>query len=118
MTELNEIKYKKPEKSKHILVVKILLKESVNIWEEDVRKESFNTSLLKLFDVKVQEILPDIEECNLDLENFATVISGYVVKKIKCSVCKALLLAESGEVQCSYLEKIDFLKNCIDSTRD
>ena len=60
----------------------------------------------------MQEILPDIGECNLGSESFevATVISGYMVKKfnkkVKCSVCVALLLAESGKVQCSYLEKL------------
>ena len=27
-------------------------------------------------------------------------------KKIKCSACKSLKLAESGEVRCSYLEKL------------
>ena len=100
------------ETSERILAVKTLLKESVNIWEEDVRKESCNISLMKLFDDKLQEILPDIEECNLDSESFevATVISGYVVKKvnkkIKCGVCKTFLLAESGEVQCQYFEKL------------
>ena len=35
------------ETSERILAVKTLLKESVNIWEEDVRKESCNTSLMK-----------------------------------------------------------------------
>ena len=100
------------ETSERILAVKTLLKESVNIWEEDVRKESCNISLMKLFDDKLQEILPDIEECNLDSESFelATVISGYVVKKfnkkIKCGVFKTFLLAESGEVQCQYFEKL------------
>ena len=66
------------ETSERMLAVKTLLKESVNIWEEDVRKESCNISLMKLFDDKLQEILPDIEECNLDSESFevATVISG------------------------------------------
>ena len=35
------------ETSERILAVKTLLKESINIWEEDVRKESCNISLMK-----------------------------------------------------------------------
>ena len=38
------------EKSERILAVKRLLKESVNIQEEDVRNESCNISLHKIFD--------------------------------------------------------------------
>ena len=41
------------ETSECILALKTLIKKSVNIWEEDVRKESCNISLLELLNDKL-----------------------------------------------------------------
>ena len=66
------------------LLERVLLKESVNIFCEDLRKENMNESLLILVDDKLNALSLDLESFMLNEEGVevAAVIAGYISKVI------------------------------------
>ena len=66
------------------LLERVLLKESVNIFGEDLRKENMDKSLLILVDDKLNALLLDLESFMQNKEGVevAAVIAGYIFKVI------------------------------------
>ena len=66
------------------LLERVLLKESVNIFGEDLRKENMDKSLLILVDDKLNALSLDLESFMLNEEGVevAAVIAGYISKVI------------------------------------
>ena len=66
------------------LLERVLLKESVNIFGEDLRKENMDKSLLILVDDKLNVLLLDLESFMQNKEGVevAAVIAGYIFKVI------------------------------------
>ena len=90
-----------------------LLKESVDIFGEDLRKENIDESLLILVDDELNTLSSDLESCMLSEERVevAAVIAGYISKvifdKSKCEVCKTLLTkVKPDSVKSNYLDKL------------
>ena len=54
------------ELSERVLLTISLLKESVDIFSEDLRKENMDESLLILVDDKLNELSSDLESCMLN----------------------------------------------------
>ena len=90
-----------------------MLKESVDLFDEDLREENMNESLLILVDDELNALSSDLESCMLDEERVevAAVIAGYISKvifdKSKCEVCKTLLTTvKSDSSKFNYLNKL------------
>ena len=90
-----------------------LLKESVNIFSEDSRKEDMDVSLLILADDELNMLSSDLESCMLNEEGVekAAVIARYISKvifdKSKCEVCKTLLTTvKSDSSKFNYFNKL------------
>ena len=66
------------------LLERVLLKESVNIFGEDLRKENMDKSLLILVDDKLNALSLDLESFMLNEEGVEVpaVIAGYISKVI------------------------------------
>ena len=54
------------ELSERVLLTTSLLKESVDIFGEDLRKENMHESLLILVDDELNALSPDLESCMLN----------------------------------------------------
>ena len=101
------------ELSKRALLATSLLKESVDIFGEDLRKENMDESLLILVDDELNALPSDLESCMVNEQGVevAAVITGYISKvifnKSKCEVCKTLLrIVKSDSSKFSYLNKL------------
>ena len=101
------------ELSERVLLTTRLLKESVDIFDENLRKENMDKSLLILVDNKLNALSTDLESCILNKERVevAAVIIGYISKvifdKSKCEVCKILLTtSKSDSNKFNYLNKL------------
>ena len=101
------------ELSEHVLLTTNLLKESVDIFGEDLRKENMEESLLIIDDDELNALSSDLESCMLNEEGaeVAAVIAGYIFKVIfdknKCEVCKNLLITvNSDSIKFNYLNKL------------
>ena len=99
--------------SEQILAMRSLLKESCNIWEEDIRPETSISGELLGLDTKVNAFSKDIAECSLESESreVAVVIGGYIAKKLikrtGCEACKLSLVATAADiVENDYLSKL------------
>ena len=68
-------------RSQQILAIRSLLKESINIWEEDLSKEAVLPT--ESLEVIIQEHISDIQSCTLshDSMEVSVVIAGYIAKK-------------------------------------
>ena len=73
------------------------MKESVDLFDEDLREENMNGSLLILVDDELNALSSDLESCMVNEEGVevSAVIAGYISKAIfdkkECEVCKTLL---------------------------
>ena len=101
------------ELSERVLLTTSLLKESVVIFGEDLRKENMDESLLIPADDELNSLSSDLESFMLNEEGVevAAVIAGYISKVIfdknKCEVCKTLLTTvKSDSSKFSYLNKL------------
>ena len=101
------------ETSERILSVASLLKEDINIWEEDIKPDNNLSSEMCLFEDTLQTMQGDIEECMLgsDGVEVAAVIAGFVARKIinrrHCEECKNLLISSDNvAAEYSYLSKL------------
>ena len=90
-----------------------LLKESVDLFDEDLREENMNESLLILVDDELNALSSDLESCMINEEGVevAAVIAGYISKAIfdknECEVCKTLLTTvKSDSSKFNYLNKL------------
>ena len=90
-----------------------LLKESVDIFGEDLRRENMDESSLILVDDELNALSSDLESCILNEEGVevAAVIAGYISKvifdKSKCEVCKTLLTkVKYDSSKFNYLNKL------------
>ena len=98
-------------RSQQILAICSLLKESINIWEEDLHKEvELSTDFLEII---TQEHIRDIQSCTLshDSMEVSVVIAGYIAKKLKkrtnCEACKTALIASDCDLrEVDYLSKL------------
>ena len=99
--------------SERILTIKSLLKESISVWDEDIRPDSVEEIAMVHFDEQLDNISPELENCYLNKgsEEVAAVIAGYVAKKVikrnRCPQCKSLLIVTS-ESDCHF-EKFEYL---------
>ena len=61
-----------------------LLKESVDLFDEDLREENMNGSLLTLVDDELNALSSDLESCMVNEEGVevSAVIAGYISKAI------------------------------------
>ena len=101
------------ELSERVLLTTNLLKESVDIFGEDLRKENMDESLSILVDDELNALSSDLESCMLNEEGaeVAALIAGYISKvifdKSKCEVCKILLITvNSDSSKSNYLNKL------------
>ena len=101
------------ELSERVFLTTSLLKESVDTFGEDLRKENMDESLLILVDDELNALSSDLESCMLDEERVevAAVIAGYISKvifdKSKCEVCKTLLTTiKSNSSKFNYFDKL------------
>ena len=90
-----------------------LLKESVDLFDEDLREENMNGSLLTLVDDELNALSSDLESCMVNEEGVevSAVIAGYISKAIfdknECEVCKTLLTTvKSDSSKFNYLNKL------------
>ena len=100
--------------SEIILACRSLIKENVNFWEEDLKKDHnnpINKELLAIFDLNSNEIfestlLPETEE--------VATIAGYIAKKLikrsKCNYCKSMLVTDTSNIViCPYLQLLSIV---------
>ena len=90
-----------------------MLKESVDLFDEDLREENMNGSLLTLVDDELNALSSDLESCMVNEEGVevSAVIAGYISKAIfdknECEVCKTLLTTvKSDSSKFNYLNKL------------
>ena len=99
------------ELSERVLLTTSLLKESVIIFGEYLRKENMEKSLLIPVADELNSLSSDLESCMLNEEGVEVAAAGYISKvifdKSKCKVCKTLLAtAKSDSSKFNYLNKL------------
>ena len=104
------------ESATQALGVISLIKESVNIWDEDVRPENNTAVQIAHFNSELEKIASDIDCCTLSANSVqvSAVIAGYTVRTViidrsKCSSCQGLSLATAADkmaVENDYLNKL------------
>ena len=89
------------------------MKESVDLFDEDLREENMNESLLILVDDELNALSSDLESCMINEEGVevAAVIAGYISKAIfdknECEVCKTVLTTvKPDSSKFNYLNKL------------
>ena len=83
--------------SERILICRSLIKENINFWEENIDSDAEESldSINDLVDKRVDEIMEAVLD---DAREVATIISGYVAKKIikrsSRNLCKQTLASQ------------------------
>ena len=95
------VSLRKVESSEKILLIRSLIKEDINVWDEDIQiKKSVTQDFLQHIankDVELSSVI--LKE---DSEEVAYIISGYATKKLmkrlKCSECRTILTGSHTEM--------------------
>lgn len=99
------------EESERILAMKSLLKESIDVWENNVQKDKPDVCK----EVVLEYLAPyksDIERCMLEEESVevSDVVAGYIAKKVikktGCNSCNTLLALSDYVKDDTYLSKL------------
>ena len=89
--------------SEKIIVIKSMLKENINIWEEDVKEDSSFDDAMDELNVHLSSLENEIMDSCLskNSEEVAVMVAGYVAKKMlkrsNCNDCKCNLIHREGE---------------------
>ena len=98
--------------SERILATRSLLKENINVWEENLQPDRFLTEDLQKLECDVKEVEAEVLESQLSEESYqvAVYIAGYVAKKLTersdCNACISMLKASSND-----LSHAEYLRN-------
>ena len=96
------VSLKEVQDSEKILICRFLLKETVDLWKEDLLcKNDLNPEIIQGIQEKIEEFDADDFFLTKNSEEVAVFIAGYIArkinKKIGCALCSLLLEGDSSD---------------------